>query len=56
MRMEDMNEKQRIAILALLEVSLSTTGYRRVLGAMQTNDFLGELCNAKTILNKYSYQ
>lgn len=54
--MEDMNEKQRKAILGLLEVSLSPAGYRRIIGAMQTNDFLGELCNAKTILNKYSYQ
>ncbi|CAI7596283.1 unnamed protein product [Penicillium glandicola] len=56
MRVEDMNEEQRNSILALLEVSLSPAGYRRVLGAMQTNDFLGELCNAKAILNKYSYQ
>ena len=23
---------------------------------MQTNDFLGELCNCKTILNEHSYQ
>lgn len=55
-RLEDLNEEQRQAIFDLLRASLSPVGYSRVLGVMQTNDFLGELCNAKTILNRYSYQ
>ncbi|KAB8204013.1 hypothetical protein BDV34DRAFT_214141 [Aspergillus parasiticus] len=55
-RLEDLNEEQRQAILDLLQASLSPVGYSRVVGAMQTNDFLGELCNAKSILNRYSYQ
>ncbi|KAL4747944.1 hypothetical protein BDW72DRAFT_206021 [Aspergillus terricola var. indicus] len=55
-RLEDLNEEQRQAILDLLQASLSPVGYSRVLGAMQTNDFLGELCFAKSILNRYSYQ
>ena len=54
--MEDLNDDQRKAILDLLQSSLSPSGYRRVLGAMQTNDFLGELCDAKSIMNRYSYQ
>jgi hypothetical protein len=55
-RLEDLAENQTQAILALVQASISETGYARVVGAMQTNEFLGELCNAKPILNKYSYQ
>ncbi|KAE8135076.1 hypothetical protein BDV38DRAFT_285278 [Aspergillus pseudotamarii] len=55
-RLEDWNEEQRQASLDRLQASLSPVGYSRVLGALQTSDFLGELCNAKSILNRYSYQ
>jgi hypothetical protein len=42
--------------MALVQASTSSTGYSRIVGAMQTNEFLGALCGAKTILNKHSYQ
>ncbi|KAL5041111.1 hypothetical protein BDW71DRAFT_213387 [Aspergillus fruticulosus] len=55
-RLEDLKQEQQQAILDLLQASLSPAGYARVLGAMWTNDFLGELCHAKSIMNRYSYQ
>lgn len=55
-RLEDLDEIKVQAILALIEASVSLSGYTRIKGAMQTNEFLGELCNAKKILNKHSYQ
>ena len=51
-----MSEDKVQAILRLVQTSTSPMGYARVVGAMQTNEFLGDLCNAKTILNKGSYQ
>lgn len=51
-----MSEDKVQAISALVQASTSPTGYARIVGAMQTNEFLGELCNAKKILNKGSYQ
>ncbi|KAJ5368565.1 uncharacterized protein N7496_008325 [Penicillium cataractarum] len=44
------------AILKLVEASLSKTGYYKLKAAMETNHFLGELCNAAPILNRHSYQ
>lgn len=55
-RLENLHENQIQAILALVQASTSSIGYARIVGAMQTNEFLGELCNAKPILNKHSYQ
>ncbi|KAL3481303.1 hypothetical protein BJX99DRAFT_253606 [Aspergillus californicus] len=55
-RLEDMDEDTVQAILALIHASTSPEGYSRIMGAMQTNEFLGELCNAKTIMNSRSYQ
>lgn len=55
-RLEDLHEDEVQAILDLVRESTSATGYSRILGAMQTNEFLGQLCNAKPILNKRSYQ
>jgi len=51
-----LNKEQVQAILALVQASTSSTGYIRIVGAMQTNEFLGELCNAKTTLNKHACQ
>ncbi|QKX55720.1 uncharacterized protein TRUGW13939_02817 [Talaromyces rugulosus] len=55
-RLEDLHENQIQAIMDLVQASTSSTGYSRIVGAMQTNEFLGALCGAKTILNKHSYQ
>ncbi|KAL2826240.1 hypothetical protein BDW59DRAFT_161077 [Aspergillus cavernicola] len=55
-RLEDMAEDTVQAILGLVRASTSPTGYARLMGAMQTNAFLGELCNATTIMNQRSYQ
>ncbi|KAL2846461.1 hypothetical protein BJY01DRAFT_213450 [Aspergillus pseudoustus] len=55
-RLEDLAQEKVTAILALLRASTSEAGYARLLGAMKTNRFLGELCHASSIMNERSYQ
>ncbi|KAJ2894625.1 hypothetical protein MKZ38_007375 [Zalerion maritima] len=54
-RLEVLDQFKIDLILKLLEASLSPEGYEKALGAMHTNHFLGELCNANPIMNRYSY-
>jgi hypothetical protein len=39
----------------VLQASLSSAGYAKVLGCCLTNDFLGDLVNGKSVLNEHSY-
>ncbi|KAL4806518.1 hypothetical protein BDV18DRAFT_152034 [Aspergillus unguis] len=55
-RLEDLSEDKVQSILSLIRASTSSAGYTRILGAIQTNEFLGRLCNATTIMNRGSYQ
>ena len=55
LRLEELDEDQVAAILALIEASLSPEGYERVREAMQLNGFLGELVDLPTIMNDRSY-
>ena len=55
-RLEFIEQGKRDLVLDLLRFSLSPGGFEKALGAMRTNEFLGELVNAKPILNGYSYQ
>jgi len=43
-------------VFALVEASTSSTGYKKIRDALRTNHFLGELVNARPILNELSYK
>jgi hypothetical protein len=55
-RLETLEQQKRDLVLRLLQSSLSPHGYQKALDAMRTNQFLGELVNARSIMNEYSYQ
>jgi hypothetical protein len=55
LRLDDLDDAQVAAVLALVEASLSPEGYRRVAEAMELNGFLGELTELPSILNARSY-
>jgi hypothetical protein len=55
LRLEDLPEELRNAILKVLEVSLSPEGYEKAISAMRINHFLGELVQSKGIMNVHSY-
>ena len=42
-------------IALVLRASLSARGYRKILDAMKMNAFLGELCDARGVMNALSY-
>jgi hypothetical protein len=55
LRMEVLTEDKTTAIHEVLRASLSTEGYARVAEAMELNDYLGELVDLPTIMNRHSY-
>jgi hypothetical protein len=55
LRIEDLALTQREAILKLVESSLSAKGFAKSRGCMQTNAFLGQLCQLPNLLNEWSY-
>ncbi|KAF9890642.1 hypothetical protein FE257_005773 [Aspergillus nanangensis] len=55
-RLHTLTPPKIVAILKLVEASLSEAGYRKVVTAMDLNHFLGELVNGAPILNRHSYQ
>jgi hypothetical protein len=55
LRLEDLPEDLAVSILGILEASFSPEGYRKALAAMRINHFLGEVCDVRKIMNKYSY-
>lgn len=54
--MEFLDTKKVDLIFGVVKASLSETGFKKVRDAMRTNHFLGELVNAKPILNELSYK
>ncbi|EXJ68784.1 uncharacterized protein A1O5_07715 [Cladophialophora psammophila CBS 110553] len=54
-RLDQLSEHERKLVMKLLRSALSKEGYEKVLGAIQTNAFLGELCESRAILNDCSY-
>ncbi|EXA32383.1 hypothetical protein FOVG_16429 [Fusarium oxysporum f. sp. pisi HDV247] len=54
-RLESLAPLKQQLIMDLLKASLSEEGYRKITGAIKTNVFLGEICNARGILNAGSY-
>jgi hypothetical protein len=56
LRIEFLDEKIVELIFGIVKASLSETGFKKVRDAMRTNHFLGELVNAKPILNELSYK
>jgi hypothetical protein len=55
LRLEELSERARDAVLHLFRSTLSPTGYTKARGCMHTNAFLGELCNLPRIMNEWSY-
>jgi hypothetical protein len=55
LRLEDLTEPLRSAILDLIEASLSARGYQKACGCMRTNAFLGQLTQLPNIMNEWSY-
>ena len=55
LRLDEVDDSISASILAVLEATLSPEGYKKALGAMRINHFLGELCHLPRIMNKGSY-
>lgn len=55
LRLDEIDESQRDAILNLLAATLSPEGYIKAIAAMRINHFLGELVESPRIMNEYSY-
>ncbi|KAL4884952.1 hypothetical protein BJY04DRAFT_232448 [Aspergillus karnatakaensis] len=55
-RLESLHGDKILKIMFLIQASLSPKGYEKITAAMEINHFLGELLNAKPILNRNSYQ
>ncbi|EWY79607.1 hypothetical protein FOYG_17242 [Fusarium oxysporum NRRL 32931] len=54
-RPDEVTEELRTAILKLLNASLAPEGYEKATSAMRINGFLGELVEAPTVMNEFSY-
>lgn len=54
-RLDEITSDLRTQVLRVLETALSPEGYQKALGAMRVNHFLGELIQAPTIMNEFSY-
>ncbi|KAL2670196.1 hypothetical protein Neosp_014663 [[Neocosmospora] mangrovei] len=54
-RLDEVNEELRTAIMQVLKTSLSPEGYEKAVSAMRINGFLGELVEAPAIMNEFSY-
>lgn len=55
LRLEEVSEEVAVAILKVIQSSLSEEGYQKALGSMRINHYLGELVELPQIMNKYSY-
>lgn len=55
LRLEDLREGLRNAILQVLEASLSPEGYEKAISAMRINHFLGQLVQSEGVMNQHSY-
>lgn len=54
-RLDETTAEIQQAIHAVLEASLSPEGYKKAVGCTLTNEFLGELVNGLSVLNRHSY-
>ncbi|KAI3579673.1 hypothetical protein IWW34DRAFT_806242 [Fusarium oxysporum f. sp. albedinis] len=54
-RPDEVTKELRTAILQLLKASLAPEGYEKATSAMRINGFLGELVEAPTVMNEFSY-
>jgi hypothetical protein len=54
-RLEKLEQQKIEFVMALLKASFSEVGYEKVEGSMKVNEFLGEICESRAILNKHSY-
>ncbi|OCL03721.1 hypothetical protein AOQ84DRAFT_325487 [Glonium stellatum] len=55
LRLEEVKETIAKSMLSVIEATLSREGFKKALGAMRINHFLGEICEIPKIMNKYSY-
>lgn len=55
LRLDEVNEAVREAVLALMRASLSDRGFTKVREAMWTNAFLGDLTNKPRVFGEFSY-
>ncbi|KAF2148601.1 hypothetical protein K461DRAFT_233279 [Myriangium duriaei CBS 260.36] len=51
----DTTVEVRESILSVLATTLSPEGYKKAIGAMRINHFLGELVHCPQVMNEYSY-
>lgn len=54
-RLDEVDPDLKTGVLRVLEMTLSPQGYQKAIGAMRVNHFLGELVNAKRVMNEFSY-
>ena len=54
-RLDEINEQTRDAVLEVLKATLSPEGYDKAIKAMRINHFLGELVKSPRVMNQYSY-
>ncbi|CAG9948131.1 unnamed protein product [Clonostachys rosea f. rosea IK726] len=54
-RLDEVSEDLRSAVLNVLRFSLSPEGYEKAVAAMRINGFLGELVESPAIMNEFSY-
>ncbi|PYI03080.1 hypothetical protein BO78DRAFT_400091 [Aspergillus sclerotiicarbonarius CBS 121057] len=55
LRLDEIDNKLRDAILNVLKVTLSPEGYDKAIKAMRINHFLGELVESTKVMNEFSY-
>ena len=55
LRLDELAEPVRDAILGVVRASLSPRGYDKARACMLTNDFLGQLVGGPRVMNEYSY-
>ena len=55
LRLDELPQDTRDAILGILENTLSPEGYDKAISAMRINGFLGELVDSHRVVNEYSY-
>lgn len=55
LRMDELSQSLRDAILALMRASLSPRGFDKARACMLMNEFLGQLVGGPRVLNQYSY-
>ncbi|KAF4121500.1 Protein of unknown function (DUF3500) [Geosmithia morbida] len=54
-RLDEITQELRTAVLAVLEATLSPEGYGKAVSAMRINGFLGHLVEAPAVMNEFSY-